>query len=117
MKKLRYFALALVLGVVFCTVVPLIDEGFPTYAKNSVGFYNVNDVRYIKATTKSFTLNINTASVGELSLLEGIGEKKAQAIIDYRKANGSFGSVDELVNVKGIGKATLDKIKNNLTIN
>lgn len=52
------------------------------------------------------TVNINTASAEELAtLLQGIGRQKAQAIIEYREANGNFVSKDELIKVKGIGPA------------
>lgn len=55
-------------------------------------------------------ININTASVDALAeLLVGIGPKKAEAIVAYRDANGPFKAVDELLNVKGIGQATLEK--------
>ena len=55
-------------------------------------------------------VNINTANTEVLSELPGIGEKKAQAIVDYRKRNGEFTSVEELVNVRGIGEKMLEKI-------
>ncbi|MCG3864123.1 MULTISPECIES: ComEA family DNA-binding protein [Photobacterium] len=55
-------------------------------------------------------ININTANVEQLdTLLIGIGAEKAQAIINYRKVNGKFASVDDLTKVKGIGEATVDK--------
>ncbi|NLC28265.1 MAG: ComEA family DNA-binding protein, partial [Campylobacteraceae bacterium] len=54
-------------------------------------------------------VNINTANVEELATLKGIGEKKAQAIIEYREANGGFKTVDELSNVKGIGEKIVAK--------
>lgn len=55
-------------------------------------------------------VNINQASAEILAeRLNGIGEKKAQAIIEYRNTNGPFKSVDELKNVSGIGEATLEK--------
>jgi competence protein ComEA len=55
------------------------------------------------------TVNINSASLDELCALDGIGPKKARAIIDYREANGQFTSPDDLCQVKGIGKITLEK--------
>ncbi len=55
-------------------------------------------------------VNINQADAVTLSSeLKGIGEKKAQAIIDYRKQNGPFKSIEELQNVKGISIKTIDK--------
>ena len=55
-------------------------------------------------------VNINTATATELQkALVGIGAKKAEAIVQYREKNGKFSSVDQLLNVQGIGKATLDK--------
>ncbi|NCD01369.1 DNA-binding protein [bacterium] len=56
-------------------------------------------------------VDLNSASLDELSSLKGIGEKKAQAIIDYRINKGKFKSVDDLVNVKGIGVKILDNLK------
>jgi len=61
-------------------------------------------------------ININTAGVEELVLLPGIGEKKAILIIEYRTANGLYKSIDELLNIKGIGQKTLDKMKPYITI-
>lgn len=62
-------------------------------------------------------ININTASAEELSNgLVGIGIKKAEAIVEFRKANGAFRQVEELVEVNGIGEATLEKNKDRLTL-
>ncbi len=65
---------------------------------------------------QSGLININTASSEQLITLNGIGEVKAQAIIDYREENGPFTDVGELINVKGIGEKTLEKIRNNVTV-
>tara|TARA_R110000782_G_scaffold112960_1_gene202907 strand:+ start:270 stop:536 length:267 start_codon:yes stop_codon:yes gene_type:complete len=55
-------------------------------------------------------ININTADKEALmSVIKGVGDKKAEAIINYRKENGPFKSIDELTNIKGIGQTTIDK--------
>jgi competence protein ComEA len=62
-------------------------------------------------------VNINTASVEELQKsMKGIGKVKAQAIVDYRTAHGPFTTVDQLLEVKGIGKGTLDKNRDRVTL-
>lgn len=55
-------------------------------------------------------LNINTATAAELSVLTGIGEILAGRIIQYREDNGPYKTVDELLNVNGIGEGKLNKI-------
>ena len=61
-------------------------------------------------------VNLNTATKEELIALPGIGPAKAQAILDYRKANGGFKSVEELKDVKGIGAKRFEKLKAELTV-
>jgi comEA protein len=60
-------------------------------------------------------VNINSATENELITLPGIGPSKARAIAEYRRQHGGFKSVDELQEVKGIGPATLEKLKAHLT--
>lgn len=63
------------------------------------------------------TVNINTASADQLaSVLNGVGEKKAQEIIAFREANGRFAAPVELVEVKGIGNSTFEKNKDRIVI-
>ena len=57
------------------------------------------------------TVDLNTATAEELDALPGVGPATAQAILDYRKEHGKFGSVDELDSVKGIGDATMAKLR------
>lgn len=59
--------------------------------------------------------DLNTASLAELQKVNGIGPKKAEAIIEYRKKT-PFKSVDELDKVPGFGKSTLEKVKGELTV-
>ena len=61
-------------------------------------------------------VDINKATVKEISSLEGIGAKKAQAIVDYRKENGEFRSIKELEKVKGLSKKSVAKLKDKVTI-
>ena len=59
----------------------------------------------------SSLVNINTASVQELQTITGIGESKAKSIIEYRKNNGLFESIEDIKNVEGIGDKLYETIK------
>lgn len=62
-------------------------------------------------------VNINTASIAELTTLNGIGEKKAQAILTYREEQGLFTTLEEIKNIPGIGDKTFENLKPYITIN
>lgn len=61
-------------------------------------------------------ININTATVDELVLLKGIGKVNAEKIVEFRDQQGKFGSIEELMNVKGIGEKTFEKNKDRITV-
>lgn len=61
-------------------------------------------------------ININTATISELQNITGVGEVKAQSIINYREKNGGFKSIEEIKNVDGIGDKTFEKIKDQISI-
>ncbi|MGL4315374.1 MAG: ComEA family DNA-binding protein [Pseudomonas sp.] len=83
--------------------------------KNETSSVNVSQA---PASAAVGAINLNTADAQTLeSGLIGIGKVKAQAIVDHRTANGPFASVDELLEVKGIGAATLEKNRDKLSIN
>ena len=81
---------------------------------NSVGFIdNESSTETTNTTTK---VNINTATLKDLITLNGIGESKAQAILEYRTKNGNFKTLEDLKKVSGIGEAAYEKIKDNICI-
>lgn len=69
-----------------------------------------------ETSNQSGKININTASVEELDKLPGVGATRAQYIIEYRESNGSFKSISEIQNIKGIGPATYEKMKEMITV-
>jgi competence protein ComEA len=74
-------------------------------------------VLWFAASGLSFAaVNINTATVEELTTLKGVGEKRAQEIIDYRKKHGNFKSVDDLGKVPGIGPGLMKQIRSQITV-
>ncbi len=61
-------------------------------------------------------VNVNTADAAELETLSGIGEVLAERMIEYREDHGPFASVDDLLDVSGIGDATLEEIRSDVTV-
>lgn len=59
-------------------------------------------------------IDINSASTKQLAAIKGIGPKLSQAIVSYRDAHGAFHNVDELIQVRGIGKKSLERIRGQL---
>lgn len=79
---------------------------------------NAPMVQEVSPKAESAKVNLNAADAPTLQReLSGIGEAKANAIVAYRDINGPFASVDELLEVKGIGKAILDRNREKLEVN
>lgn len=69
-----------------------------------------------KPAAQQAAVNINTADAQALTQLKGIGLKKAEAIVAWRKANGNFKTIDQLAEVKGIGSKTVDLNRQNIRL-
>lgn len=77
---------------------------------NSLDEYIDNNI------AESEKVNINEATIEELTTLPGIGESKAKKIIEYRESNNLFKTIEEIMNVSGIGEAMYEKIKNYIRV-
>ena len=75
-----------------------------------------NKVDENETTVNKSIININTATIDELDSLPGIGNSKAQNIIDYRNINGNFETIEDIMNVNGIGTAIYEQIKTYITV-
>ncbi|QRN83783.1 helix-hairpin-helix domain-containing protein [Chloroflexota bacterium] len=88
---------------------PAVNEDIPETAANAPG-YIASDNGF------SYPLNLNTATQEELESLPGIGPSKAEDILIYREQHGPFATLDDLVNVSGIGDATVESLRDYLVV-
>jgi competence protein ComEA len=91
--------------------IPAVEETIPETAANSPDNLQTTDGNSIQ-----YPLNLNLANQEELESLPGIGPSKASDIISYRDAHGPFESVDDLVNITGIGQNTVDSLRDYLIV-
>ena len=91
--------------------IPEVDEVIPETANNAP----INS-SFDENTGIQYPLDLNTASQDELESLPGIGPARAADIIFYREVVGAFSDIDELINVEGIGTATLESLREYLVI-
>ena len=82
----------------------------------AMAFVLATGVAFAAEAAPAGKVNINTANTTQLSALPGIGEKLAARIVEYRQKAGGFKSVQELMNVKGIGERNLAKLEPHLTL-
>ncbi len=91
-----------------------IKEIGETYNENSFDFDDTSDIS--ENSDNGSKININTASVEQLTTLPGIGEKKATEIINYRE-NKKFKTIEDIKKISGIGDKTFEKIKDLIIVN
>jgi competence protein ComEA len=91
--------------------IPSIGEKIPDTARNAPGNNLLDDASFF-----DYPLNLNTATQAELESLPGIGPAKAMDIITYREQVGAYKTVDDLLNIAGIGSSTLDAIREYLSV-
>lgn len=96
--------------------VPNKNEKISQYITGNSGNNNTEENNNSNLNKEDRKVNINTANQNELDSLPGIGPSIAQKIIDYREENGKFKNIEELQNVKGIGDAKYEEIKDRVTV-
>ena len=121
MKKLSLIAMLalLTLGVVACKPATSSSETPASSQQPSSEIVSSDKDTSFESDIKQENnklVNINSASKDELMTVSGIGESKANNIIEYRTTNGNFKSIEEIKNVSGIGDALFEKIKNSITV-
>lgn len=121
-ERIILFAVFIIFAVMI-VVFAFGDKLFFSGSKDTASVTSFDYVTSSKAQTldasseaQTKLVNINDADLDELMTLSGIGQKKAQAIIDYRKTNGRFNSCEEITNVNGIGQAIYENIKDEITV-
>lgn len=96
--------------------VPNKNEKISQYITGNSGNNDTEENNTSNSSKEDSKVNINTANQSELDSLPGIGPSIAQKIIDYREENGNFKTIEELQNVKGIGDAKYEEIKDRVTV-
>lgn len=113
MKRLLLIALVLSLTALF------MQAPVAVISSTSVVWAQEDEAESVEAPEEeeaATTVNINTAAAEELVTLDGIGEKTAQNIVEYREANGPFATIEDIKNVKGVGEKKFEKIKERITV-
>lgn len=109
----RHFHILLGVALILCAIVVAYPFFFVREPGSVVVLTDTTSQRGIRQT---LLVNLNTASEDELQKLPGIGPVMAGRILEYREANGGFTSVEELLEISGIGEKTFAKLETYVTV-
>lgn len=113
LKRWLFVPVLLLIGVLYMAGLSLMGREEPVLPHEDIAAEEVVEEASVSQEDK---LNINTATKEELMTLNGIGEAIAQRIIDKRDGLGKFKTVEQLLEVKGIGENKLEKLKEKITV-
>jgi competence protein ComEA len=114
--KLTTLLLTLIASLSLASGVFAEDSQMSSSTDQKAAHHRASHERATKEADPQGKIDINSADAKSLTLLKGIGEKRAEAIVKYREANGNFKSIDELSKVKGISKSIIDKNRDHMTV-
>ena len=113
LRKIILFAIVIVLSIGVGLIIQHRETQYRSFfvQKTSMGKENDSEIVEESHLPESKLVNINTDSAEELERLDGIGEKTAERIINYRRQNGDFEVIEDIMRVSGIGKKKFEAIK------
>ncbi|OOH90815.1 transporter [Pasteurellaceae bacterium 15-036681] len=115
MKKLKTLGLSVFFGLLSAGAMANTEQTTPQATQEPTAV--VQNTEVVQKVVNPNSVNINSATAAELqSKLTGIGAKKAEAIVEYREKHGKFVNIEQLTEISGIGKATLDKNRDRIVL-
>lgn len=112
-------------AIALCAAFLIFFAGRYTGTPGRDGYYKISTETHRPAATAAPTrtvfvpdvlVDLNTASLDDLTGLPGVGETRAQAILDYRAAHGPFARIEDVMNVKGVGEGIFQQLEPYVTV-